>query len=238
MEDNNDVHEWEFLPDEGFLQIHDDHHTVNKIFSSRYSPYNNHLFVTNYFVFPSVRSSLNLPDPKQIHLQSPSDQISLLELELEQPDDDDDDEEIVSDHVSFKKLIAKESEFADMKLDSPKMMRTVLPQIDLGALIQYELDEASSEIHTNKDDDHHPKNSNNWRRNLTGIGAICSFGVVAAAATFCFIILGIKRKNNRGGGYSKLQFKIFSDDNKEHHKNSISMPVSVTRAHISFNLEC
>ncbi|KAG2273202.1 hypothetical protein Bca52824_067757 [Brassica carinata] len=80
---------------------------------------------------------------------------------------------------------------------------------------------------------------------LNGIGAVCSFGVAAAAATVCVLFLGhnnikvCKNKNH------KLRFQIYSDDHKRmneavNHATKVNEAifamkgVPVVRAQISF----
>ncbi|XP_030525925.2 uncharacterized protein LOC115737744 [Rhodamnia argentea] len=80
------------------------------------------------------------------------------------------------------------------------------------------------------------------KRSFTGIGALCSFGV-AAAATFCVLILGSRQGNNRQSQQKQnLRFQIYSDDKRikkvVHHATKLNEAISAvrgvphTRAHI------
>lgn len=81
-----------------------------------------------------------------------------------------------------------------------------------------------------------------WKWSLTGIGAICSFGV--AAATVCIIILGGRQKNRQHQDNQKLQFHIYADDKSlkqvVHHATKLNEAISavrgvpLARAHITF----
>ncbi|KAA8519041.1 hypothetical protein F0562_016185 [Nyssa sinensis] len=53
---------------------------------------------------------------------------------------------------------------------------------------------------------------NIWKWSLTGIGAICSFGV--AAATICIIIFGSSQRNKQHQQNQKLRFQIYTDDKR------------------------
>lgn len=138
------------------------------------------------------------------------------------------DQDAVS-QVFFKKM--KENEFVDMKiLDSPKSPRNIIPQVDQPAALE-NINPCSPRKKknnnnmvdfdaSNKDQDDHDHDNqisweehnnlglNLWKWSLTGIGAICSFGV--AAATVCVIIFGNKHQQQN----QKLRFQIYSDDNK------------------------
>uniref|UniRef100_UPI003981178D hypothetical protein n=1 Tax=Salmonella sp. s58078 TaxID=3159699 RepID=UPI003981178D len=55
-----DIEEWEILPDDGFLEIHDDG-SGNKIFSRKYASHlNKHVFQMNNYFNISPRSSHRL----------------------------------------------------------------------------------------------------------------------------------------------------------------------------------
>ncbi|KAI6673563.1 hypothetical protein NL676_001469 [Syzygium grande] len=80
------------------------------------------------------------------------------------------------------------------------------------------------------------------KRGFTGIGALCSFGV-AAAATFCVLILGSRQGNDRQSQQKQnLRFQLYSDDKRikkvVHHAAKLNKTISAvrgvphTRAHI------
>ncbi|XP_038695779.1 uncharacterized protein LOC119992989 isoform X2 [Tripterygium wilfordii] len=126
--------------------------------------------------------------------------------------------------VFFKKL--KENKFADMKTYSPKASpRGVLPQIDAGAFKFEDRSETmeivtspKKEVENDEDirevtwEENSSAGLNIWKWSLNGIGAICSFGV--AAATFCVIILGSHQRDKQQQQNQKINFQIYTDDNK------------------------
>ncbi|XWS57861.1 hypothetical protein CRYUN_Cryun09bG0209700 [Craigia yunnanensis] len=137
----------------------------------------------------------------------------------------------VKTQVSFRKPTYNDQS-VDMtnKMDSPKSTtRGVIPQFD--ATGTFNFDEKSEVLETKssprkkdlvekkdekKEDVAWEENSdglNLWEWSLTGIGAICSFGV--AAATFCFIILGSQQRHGQQQQNQKLLFQRYTDDKLE-----------------------
>ncbi|XP_027072424.1 uncharacterized protein [Coffea arabica] len=139
------LEEWEVLPDDGFLEIHDD--DGKKIFSRKYATTASENVFKNYFICPSPKSSKFVETTAETAARVPN-QLVPIPIQLEPalknqiPEVDDQglkqvikapfdtsirspkiltgeaDQDLVS-QVFFKKM--KETElFADMKLDSPK----------------------------------------------------------------------------------------------------------------------
>lgn len=166
--------------------------------------------------------------------------------------------------VFFKKM--KENEFVDMKMDSPKSptSRNIMPpQLDAAA---FNFDdnhptEAMESINsfsprkkimdsdTNQEGEIVDWEENNngggfdlWKWSLTGIGAICSFGV--AAATICIIIFSSQHKQQQQQHNAKLRFQIYAEDKrikqavqqaaKFNEAISVVRGVPITRAHITY----
>ncbi|KAL0316914.1 UNVERIFIED_CONTAM: hypothetical protein Sradi_5569600 [Sesamum radiatum] len=138
------------------------------------------------------------------------------------------DQDPAVSQVFFKKM--KETEFVDMKVESPRggtSSRGIMPQIEGAGVFQFEEKgdgdpcnkeakvDVEAEMVMNKmevgleesDED----GINIWRWSLTGIGAICSFGVAV-----CIIILSSHRKNKYGDG--KLRFQMYTDDKRMKHQ--------------------
>nr|GMD47846.1 Titin like [Ipomoea batatas] len=211
-----DLEEWEVLPEDGFLQIHDDG-AGKKIFSRKYGAApTSHVFKMNYFVCPPPANPANqfvetttqlvpLPLPS-VQFIGDHHQMDMAATEAE-PDR-------VS-QVFFKKI--KETEFpSDMKLDSPKS--TV------------EDDDGESSDHENGG-----LNLLNW--STTGVGAILSFGVAAVVSTVCILIAGNRQKHRKN---QKLRVQIYTDDKRikqmVHHATRLNEAISgvpITRAHIT-----
>ncbi|KAK0599341.1 hypothetical protein LWI29_004420 [Acer saccharum] len=157
------------------------------------------------------------------------------------------DQDAVS-KVFFKK---KENEFVDMKMDSPRSPTSrnlMAPQLDAaGGAFNFDDNKAEATMdpcspRKNKislDSDSNEKEFDLWKWSLTGIGAICSFGV--AAATMCIIIFGTQQRNQHNN--KKLRFQIYADDKRIKHvvqqatkmNEAISSVrgVPITRAHIT-----
>ncbi|XVE90167.1 hypothetical protein DITRI_Ditri20bG0056400 [Diplodiscus trichospermus] len=167
----------------------------------------------------------------------------------------------VKTQVSFRKPTYNNDQSVDMtnKMDSPKSTtRGVIPQIDAAGTFNF--DDASDVLENKssprkkdlvekkveyKDDVTWEENSgglNLWKWSLTGIGAICSFGV--AAATFCIVILGSQHRHKQQQQNQKLMFQRYTDDTRMkqvvHHATKLNEAISavrgvpITRAHITF----
>ncbi|KAF5749173.1 hypothetical protein HS088_TW04G01136 [Tripterygium wilfordii] len=167
----------------------------------------------------------------------------------------DSDLDVVA-QVFFMKL--KENKFVDMKTYSPKASpRGVLPQIDAGSFNVEDRSETMESVTSprkevendmgmmdkkseidgdNGEDVNWEENGNGglniWKWSLNGIGAICSFGVVAA--TFCVIILGSHQRNKQQGQNQKISFQIYTTDDKRikqvvHHATKWNEAMSAVR---------
>ncbi|PON47538.1 Transmembrane protein [Trema orientale] len=172
--------------------------------------------------------------------------------------------EVDQDSVSkvfFKKM--KENEFVDMKMDStsPKSPTTrggfMPPQIDAAVFNFDDKVEAmpmvdnmssprmvnmknisTSELEADSSDD----GLNIWKLGLTGIGAICSFGL--AAATICILFLGSHHRNKNRLQNQKIRFQIYNDDKRikqvVHQATKLNEAMSavrglpLTRAHVTY----
>jgi hypothetical protein len=134
-----------------------------------------------------------------------------------------DDQDSVSQPPFFK-----ENQFVDMKQLDTSPKSTTLPQTgDFKFDEKTKFDDQSTEI-KNEDDEF-----NLWKMSLNGIGAICSFGV-AAAATICIIALGGHQKNNKQLHHSqKLHFQFYTDDKQRVRGGGGGVPLT-SSAHISF----
>ncbi|KAL2466242.1 hypothetical protein Adt_42093 [Abeliophyllum distichum] len=258
-----DLQEWEILPDDGFLEIHDD--GGKKIYSRKYGSGPNSVLETNYFVCPS--KSTPTKTNQLLHLEpkilKPSDQemiskqvpveIKIMPSALPEKikpfntgSASEADQDLVS-QVFFKKM--KEPEFVDMKVESPKSSRSeIMPQIDGAGFFQFEENgealeskscEGDSEMEMEMDENNWGLNI--WKWSLTGIGAICSFGV--AAATVCIVVFGTRQKSKQEQN-QKLQFQIYTNDKRikqvVHHATKLNEAISavrgvpLTRAHVTF----
>ncbi|XXG64163.1 hypothetical protein AAC387_Pa05g2190 [Persea americana] len=162
------------------------------------------------------------------------------------------DQDTIS-QVFFKKM--KENEFVDMKMDSPwSGGRGLKPQIDLGA-IQFEekeeegckgvdLEDNSAKVVIEKErgNSYEEGGLNIWKLGVTGIGALCSVGVAAAAV--CIFIFGSHQRQKLHHQNEKLRFQIYADDKSikqvVHHATRLNQAlgsvrgVPLARAQITF----
>jgi hypothetical protein len=257
-----DLEEWEFLPDDGFLDFHEGGEKKNFLGKRNSDPKT--VFNMNYFICPSPNNPKKIIEPSSppgnsrlpsqlvtvpIHLEPPSgkthhhdDELVVNEIITKVPIEinvlspasppNTADQDTVS-KVFFK---MKENEFVDMKMDSPKSgSRGFMPQIDTfqfedkGETLESK-SMSSPRMKVEKDLVLSKKNSmdcdannieeinweetngklNIWKWSLTGIGAICSFGV--AAATICVLFFGSQQRNNHLQHNHKLRFQIYTDD--------------------------
>ncbi|GER57120.1 dihydroxy-acid dehydratase [Striga asiatica] len=234
-----DLEEWELLPEHGFL----DEDGGKKV----YSPKRSGVFEMNYFICPlkSVETPttttttttvgdephINQLLPVQIDLGPPK-----IVAEAEKVASLSDEQDTVS-QVFFKKM--KETEFVEMKMESPRSGpgRGVVPQLDF----QFDEDNNKS-LHQNSDkkldgEDEQGVINNIRKWSLTGIGAIFSFGVVAA--TFCIISLNSQHIRPK----QKLQFQVYTNDQRiqqvVRHASKLNEAISgvrgvaISRAHIT-----
>ncbi|CAH8386196.1 unnamed protein product [Eruca vesicaria subsp. sativa] len=206
-----DLDEWELLPKNCFKDLdldhdEDDHHGAMIISPSTQDPLHK---------MESPPVSIVVPTKP---LQVPIAWEPVLDHENKKIPDLDPDpthtllmDSVPSPRVSFKKM--KETEFADMKIDPPARITSPVPSIDAANC------EGSDDLQVKKENDdvtseHGGEKLNLWKIGLNGIGAVCSFGVAAAAATVCVLFLGhnnIKVCKNKN---QKLRFQIYSDDHK------------------------
>lgn len=295
MNQEMDIDGWEFLPDDGFLDLDHLHPDdgEGKVFSGRRNsdPDPESVFNMNYFKIESPKSSSisNLRVLSPVPFQ--------LEPSIYKATDDDDIEELFKgiskvpiditlvpppppsipkkimdplpgvigsaeaeqdavSQVFFKKT--NTNEFVDMKMDSPRSgSRGISPQFDAGGAFSFEdtigepLENKNSprkrsgrkdQVFWEDDSGNWEENSgglNLWKWSLTGIGAICSFGV--AAATIGIVIFASQQKNKN---QQKLSFQIYTDDKRikqvvQHAAKlndaiSAARGVPITRAHITF----
>ncbi|KAL6540423.1 hypothetical protein OROMI_024306 [Orobanche minor] len=230
-----DLEEWELLPDEGFLEISDD--GGQKIYTRKDSSSSSSDIQMNYFICPPKTGRHRRHHQRHCLLPVPIDlqsQQSPVDVNIKSVSAGDQEPEV--SQIFFKKM--KETEFVDMKLDSPKsgsicggIMRRKDFQFgeNVGIIINTTCKEAGDDDKVDGSEkksremelDHHHHHDEDedeegglWK----WIGAgMCSFGV--AAATFCIVSLSIQRVNSnkhlKQMQNQKLPFQIYTnDDNK------------------------
>lgn len=165
-------------------------------------------------------------------------------------------EEPDQDSVSQVFFHMKENKFVDMKLESPKSStssgRGFFSPLDAEMEIMTSprmknLEKENKVMYYDDDEklegDHDMNGGFNfWKWSLTGVGAICSFGV--AAATICVLFFGSHQKNNKLQLDQKIRFQIYTDDKRikqvVHHATKLNevfaaaRRVPQNRAHITY----
>ncbi|CAE6107617.1 unnamed protein product [Arabidopsis arenosa] len=273
-----DLEDWELLPKNIYKGLeldigHDEDHEATKMMRNTGKSFDSDYFIcpiqdsvvktellhqrssvvpTQLFQIPITWEPLSPVDDDKDHKKYPDPDFS-------EPDPELLTESLPSPRITFKKT--KETEFADMKIDSPPArFASPLTQNDekhsdseggLGGESYAEIMgsevEEGSDLRSKKEVDwDEGEKMNLWKKGLNGIGAICSFGVAAAAATICVLFLG--HNSSIQGGRNKnqiLRFQIYSDDNKRmnevvKHATKLNEAISVmkglpvARAQISF----
>uniref|UniRef100_A0A1D1YMG3 Vacuolar protein sorting-associated protein 26 n=1 Tax=Anthurium amnicola TaxID=1678845 RepID=A0A1D1YMG3_9ARAE len=257
-----DLEEWEFLSDDGFVDLaRPDTGKGGALLSRARGPgfgVPKGLLDVNYFVCPPPHLLLLPPG-------SPGSELA---------DDKDPDagfaggikvaprvmlanQEVIS-QVFFRKL--GESEFADMKMDSPPRSPTSrgvkpLAEAIAGPVVEYE-EKGGVSPHEEEEEEVVESEIEGgrgfwesfgfsiWRWRIKGVGALCSIGVAAAAATICIFVLSGRQRQKHQQQNQKLQFQIYHDDQsfkqvvqqaaRLNHAISVVRGVPATRAHVSF----
>lgn len=225
-----DLDEWELLPIDGLLDFSDGYD--KKVSQSKRRSNDStavfHLDL-DYFRCPSPTSRLSPPShlvPVRIQLdpppikKDPGDEREMME-EIAAPNMEEAADKDTVSQVFFKKM--KENEFVDMKiLESPRSgSRPVSPPIENCCFgnepktlesPQSPRREPERNGAADREIDGEEANGgglNIWKWSLTGIGAVCSFGV--AAATVCAILIMGSHQRNRQS-HQKIRFQIYTDD--------------------------
>ncbi|GAU38573.1 hypothetical protein TSUD_322500 [Trifolium subterraneum] len=159
-------------------------------------------------------------------------------------------EEPDQDSVSQVFFNMKENKFVDMKLESPKSStssgRGFFSALDaeMEIMTSPRMKNLEKEImyYDEKEGEDMNGGFNFWKWSLTGVGAICSFGV--AAATICVLFFGSQQKNNKLQLDQKIRFQIYTDDKRikqvVHHATKLNEAfaaargVPLSRAHITY----
>ncbi|XP_019153610.1 PREDICTED: uncharacterized protein LOC109150158 isoform X2 [Ipomoea nil] len=206
--------EWEVLPEDGFLEINDDGSGKN-IFSRKYNTDGTDFNMNyTYFVCP--------PPPKPYYSSqfldpTPTKPSQVSETPLQDK----------ISQVCFKKMNDHHHQAAaeNMKMDSPRSSLVVVPQIsdddDVGGgggevfedtkdVVSSPESESEEGIQENEDGG---GGFNLWQWSLSGIGAICSFGV-AAATTICIVFIENQQKHKRQHHNHNIRFQIYTHHDK------------------------
>ncbi|KAK4759022.1 hypothetical protein SAY87_020323 [Trapa incisa] len=239
-----DLHEWELLPIEGFHSFSDDSEERSLLSSKRTAAMaaDSLTFFTldlDHFRCPPPTSRLSPPPPGRIVPVRILLDPPIRKGPAEEGDPISEDQETVS-QVSFKKM--KENEFVDMKkvLESPRSAgsRPISPPLEHFQFVEKLIPDACSQGSSPEmDSDINLQDLTGeeasrgglslWKLGLTGIGAICSFGL--AAATICaFIIIGSHQNSKQS--HRKIRLQIYSDNKRikqvVHHATKLKEAIS------------
>jgi len=259
-----DIDEWEFLSDDGYLDFNEEGGKQKQKQNSFGKLDSEGIFDMDYFCSspppPRVRTQL-VPLPIQLEPKigkAPEDILvkdiiksSPMEVAIATPSEKTKEFETVeADRVKVFFKIKEKSEFVDMK-------RGILAPMDAAGSLKFEDKGEAMEIITSprrrviekdvcdKEEESTWEEDNNsgfnlWKWSLTGVGAICSFGV--AAATICVLFFGSQQRNKLKQD-QKIRFQIYTDDKRikqvVQHATKLNDAISaargvpMSRAHIS-----
>lgn len=220
-----DINEWVILSDDGFFDGDE-----KQIFLDKR---NSLVFDKDYFcTSPKSTKTIDIEPlkvPKQIfHVpiqfepiidKVPNEGLVKENTEkIQVPEIEEADQESVS-QVFFH---IKENKFVDMKLESPKSSsgRGLFSPLDadMEMMTSPRMKNMENEnkvvmYYDEKEGEDMNGGFNLWKWSLTGVGAICSFGV--AAATICVLFFGSQQRNNKlQQDQSSIRFKIYTDDKR------------------------
>ncbi|CAJ2672100.1 unnamed protein product [Trifolium pratense] len=255
-----DINEWVILSDESFFNGDE-----KQIFSGNRNSFSNSsssIYDKDYFC-TSPKSS------KTIEIESPKVPKLLIHvpIQLEPKFENFPNEELVKensekikvplsteepdqDSVSQVFFQMKENKIVDMKLESPKSStssgRGLFSPLDgeMEIMTSPRMKNLEKEImyYDEKEGEDMNVGFNFWKWSLTGVGAICSFGV--AAATICVLFFGSQQKNNKLQLDQKIRFQIYTDDKrikqvvqhatKLNEAFATARGVPLSRAHITY----
>lgn len=245
-----DLEEWEFLSEEGFIdQLHRQGRNGRRAIpteSLSLQP-NSAIDMNHFHQFSdpkgvSVSPNLVIPVPVEFDLPAPNESAIKDSIPF-QVFGSEPDPETVSSQVFFKKM--KGNEFADMKLDSPKStIRGFGPQLDLGKPQFEEKEDLGTksdeglfdfdENYTNPDQKE--RGLSIWKKGMTGIGALCTFGFACAAV--CVIALGSRHRESKQQD-QKLHFHVCADDKRMKQVGMVNEAISAIRGgrpHVTLGL--
>ncbi|RID68656.1 hypothetical protein BRARA_C00802 [Brassica rapa] len=255
-----DLEDWELLPKDPYkgLDHEEDHEAPMKIIRNT----ENNFDMEDYFICPTQDSvgktefHRRVVPTQLLHVPVTWEPVSTVD----DTDHKKNQDSVPSPRITFK--TEKENEFVDMKVDLPERCTSPLPLNDEKHSVsggeyhdemRTEVEESgglrrNKEVDWDENENICGERTNLWKMSLHGIGAICSFGVAAAAATLCVFFLGhnnsIKGCRNKNNNQI-LRFQIYSDDNKRmnevvKHATKLNEAISVmkglpvARAQISF----
>lgn len=174
-----DLDEWESVSEDGYFEME--------------------------YLYPSPPRKQNQLVPLQIPLElkigNTSKDVLLKDITKNQSFVDDQEENV--SQVFFK---IKENEFVDMKIESPKSSSS--KEIVTSPRMVIEKD-----VFGKKEDSSWEEENNSgfslWKWSLSGVGAICTFGVVAAS--ICVVYFGSQQRKKLQQD-KKIMFQIYADD--------------------------
>lgn len=226
-----DLDEWESISSDGYIDFNEDGEKKSFLGKGSESA------LDMEYLYPSPPRKQNQLVPLQIPLDlklgNTSNDVMVQDITKNQSLEADQEENV--SQVFFK---IKENEIGDMKIESPKSSsskefitspRMIIEKDDFG----------------DKEDDSSWEEENNsgfnlWKWSLSGVGAICTFGVVAAS--ICVLFFGSQQRKKLQKD-QKNRFQIYADDKRikqvVQHATKLNEAISVvrgvpiTRAHIT-----
>ncbi|CAK8532997.1 unnamed protein product [Lathyrus sativus] len=206
-----DLDEWESVSDDGYFEME--------------------------YLYPSPPRKQNQLVPLQIPLElkigNTSKDVLLKDMTKNQSFEDNQEENV--SQVFFK---IKENELVDMKIESPKSCSS--KEIVTSPRMIIEKDVFGDEKEDSSWEEENNSGFSIWKWSLSGVGAICTFGFVAAS--ICVVYFGSQQRKKLQQD-KKIMFQIYTDDKRikqvVQHATKLNEAISaargvpITRAHIT-----
>ncbi|PNX85788.1 hypothetical protein L195_g041862 [Trifolium pratense] len=195
-----DLDEWESISNDGYFDFNEDGEKKNFLGKGSESAFEME------YLYPTSPRKQNQLVPLQIPLDlkigNTSNDVFLKDITKNQSFEGDQEENV--SQVFFK---IKENEFVDMKIESPKSSSS--KEIITSPRMIVEKDVFGDNEEDSNWEEENNSGFNLWKWSLSGVGAICTFGVVAAS--ICVLFFGSQqRKKNQHD--KKMRFQIYNDD--------------------------
>ncbi|CAJ2637361.1 unnamed protein product [Trifolium pratense] len=226
-----DLDEWESISNDGYFDFNGDGEKKNFLGKGSESAFEME------YLYPTSPRKQNQLVPLQIPLDlkigNTSNDVFLKDITKNQSFEGDQEENV--SQVFFK---IKENEFVDMKIESPKSSSS--KEIITSPRMIVEKDVFGDNEEDSNWEEENNSGFNLWKWSLSGVGAICTFGVVAAS--ICVLFFGSQqRKKNQHD--KKMRFQIYNDDKRikqvVQHATKLNEAIAVvrgvpiTKAHIT-----
>jgi hypothetical protein len=225
-----DLDEWESISNDGYFDFNEDGEKKNFLGKGSESAFEME------YLYPTSPRKQNQLVPLQIPLDlkigNTSNDVLLKDITKNQSFEGDQEENV--SQVFFK---IKENEFVDMKIESPKSSSS--KEIITSPRMIVEKDVFGDKEEDSSWEEENNSGFNLWKWSLSGVGAICTFGVVAISISVLFFGSQQRKKNQHD---KKMKFQIYTEDKRikqvVQHATKLNEAIAavrgapITRAHI------